>query len=161
MLPHFVVINYRLDTDIGDTPVGAFETSIRKPISHLQGDIVKLTISNIILELVGDTIKFSRVVVVKCEDLILQNHDAELGSVIFQTVPTLKADNAVSADSTTTPVTKAVDETFHTAHVDPVCLYCANPVGIHRLRFKFVDQAGAAYDDILSFTATMKFESIQ
>ena len=68
LLPHYVVVNYKLDklddTDDEFIPVGAFETYIRKPISHLQGDIVKLTISNIVLELIGDDIQFSKVVMV-------------------------------------------------------------------------------------------------
>ena len=206
LLPHYVVVNYKLNTDAGTTPVGEFETHIHKPISHLQGDIVKLTISNIVLELVGDDIKFSRVVVVKCEDITLQNHDADsLGSVLFQTVPTVQADVAVTevegdpielsplvpeviqvveqTDPETGAVTVvgvepqdeipavmgenpipkvyAVAKTYHTAHVDPVCLYCKNPVGLHRLRFSFSDPEGVSYTNILSLAATMRFESIQ
>ena len=269
LLPHYVVVNYKLDklddTDDEFIPVGAFETYIRKPISHLQGDIVKLTISNIVLELIGDDIQLSKVVMVKCEDLTLQNHDADsLGSVLFQTVPTVKSDNTVLAPPVpeipevdakeATPEVEARDEipakeaipeveardeipaadaytneageevpaveysaaipyspavpaveysaaipyspavpavefsaaipyspavpaiihvpysaavpavmghTHHTAHVDPVCLYCKNPVGLHRLRFSFSDSRGVSYPDIFSFTATLRFESIQ
>lgn len=150
ILPHFVFVNHEASAN-----ESGFEMQLTKPISHLLGNIVKVTISNIVTEFT-DVSDESEVLVVKCDDLTLQNHDAGgHGSVLFQTVP---ADLANSGSGAAIP---AVPATHHGARVDEVCLYCLNPVGQHRLRFTFSNTGGVAFEKVKSLTATMKFEGVQ
>jgi hypothetical protein len=149
ILPHFVFVNHEASAN-----ESGFEMQLTKPISHLLGNIVKVTISNIVTEFT-DVSDESEVLVVKCDDLTLQNHDAGgHGSVLFQTVPADLANSGSAA-------IPAVPATHHGARVDEVCLYCLNPVGQHRLRFTFSNTGGVAFEKVKSLTATMKFEGIQ
>jgi hypothetical protein len=152
ILPHFVFVNHEASAN-----ESGFEMQLTKPISHLLGNIVKVTISNIVTEFT-DVSDESEVLVVKCDDLTLQNHDAGgHGSVLFQTVP---ADLANSGSGAVEAI-PAVPATHHGARVDEVCLYCLNPVGQHRLRFTFSNTGGVAFEKVKSLTATMKFEGVQ
>jgi hypothetical protein len=158
ILPHFVFVNHEASAN-----ESGFEMQLTKPISHLLGNIVKVTISNIVTEFT-DVSDESEVLVVKCDDLTLQNHDAGgHGSVLFQTVPADLANSGSDAvEATEDEAAKpAVPATHHGARVDEVCLYCLNPVGQHRLRFTFSNTGGVAFEKVKSLTATMKFEGVQ
>jgi hypothetical protein len=164
ILPHFVFVNHEASAN-----ESGFEMQLTKPISHLLGNIVKVTISNIVTEFT-DVSDESEVLVVKCDDLTLQNHDAGgHGSVLFQTVPADLANSGSGAVEATedesgneiSAAIPAVPATHHGARVDEVCLYCLNPVGQHRLRFTFSNTGGVAFEKVKSLTATMKFEGVQ